>query len=168
MASQWIFQKINDKPTKLARPLVAGSSIFFTSTSFDPKPDPSAAIDNSSFNLEDEKNVLLHISTRRGKGEIVLDTKRGDTWDNKLQKIDLKDISTGSDLVIRVTVTAKSYDISFNNSPKIYTFDKRIEANATAVSYGLNKGQRAVYSNPVVIQVFDNGTAAGPPTVSVE
>lgn len=157
MASQWIFQGINAKPTELNKEFIPGSSIFFVSTLFDPKPDPSGKGDNSSFNLVNGNDILLHISTRREQGQIVLDTRRGDHWDDKLEKIDLKGVFPGPGAIVRINATAKTYEISLNNSHKIHIFNKRIDANATAVSYGLNEKQRAVYSNPVVVQVFENG-----------
>ena len=157
MASQWIFQGINAKATKLNKEFVPGASIFFVSTFFDPKPDTSGEIDNSSFNLLNGNDILLHISTRRAQGQIVLDTRRGDTWDSKLEIIDLKGVFPGPGAIVRINATAKSYEISFNNSKNIHIYNKRINANATAVSYGLNEKQRAVYSNPVVVQVYENG-----------
>lgn len=157
MASQWIFQSINAKATELNKEFVPGASIFFVSTFFDPVPDPSGKIDNSSFNLVNGNDILLHISTRREQGQIVLDTRRGDHWDSKLEVIDLKGVFPGPGAIVRINATATSYEISFNNSPTIHTFAKRINANATAVSYGLNEKQRAVYSNPVVVQVYENG-----------
>lgn len=157
MASQWIFQGINAEATKLNKEFVTGSSIFFVSTYFDPKPDPSGVIDNSYFNLVNGNDILLHISTRRKQGQIVLDTKRGDKWDSKLQIIDLKGVFPGPGAIVRINATAKSYEISFNNSTEIHIFNKRIDVNATAVSYGLNEKDTAVYSNPVVVEVFENG-----------
>lgn len=157
MASQWIFQGINAKPTKLDKEFVPGSAIFFVSTFFDPNPDPSGSIDNSSFNLVNGNDILLHISTRREQGQIILDTRRGDTWDQKHEVINLKGLFPGPGAIVRINATVHTYEISFNNSQNIHTFNKRINANATAVSYGLNEKQRAVYSNPVVVQVYENG-----------
>ena len=156
MASQWIFLGLNDSATKLAHPFSPGQSIYFVSTSFDSNPDPKPVIDNSSVNLVRGGDILLHISVRRAEKRIILDTRRGNTWDQKLQVIDLKDVFTGPGAIIRVDSNASSYDVSFNNSSKIHTFPKRIDANATAVSYNAND-QRRVFSDPIVALVFNNG-----------
>lgn len=131
-------------------------SIYFVSTSFDSNSDPKPVIDNSSVNLVRGDDILLHISVRRAEKRIIFDTRRGNTWDEKLQVIDLKDVFTGPGAIIRVDSNASSYDVSFNNSPRIHTFPKRIDANATAVSYSAND-QRRVFSDPIVALVFDNG-----------
>lgn len=156
MASQWIFLGLNDSATKLAHPFSPGQSIYFVSTSFDSNPDPNPVIDNSSVNLVFGDDILLHISVRRRENRIIFDTRRGNTWDNKLQVIDIKDVFPGPGAIIRVDSNASSYDVSFNNSARIHTFPKRIDANATAVSYNAND-QRRVFSNPIVALVFDNG-----------
>lgn len=161
MASQWLFLGLNAPPAKLNKPFYPGQSIYFVSTSSDPKPDPSPYIDNSNVNLLNGKDILLHISIRRVENRIIFDTKRGDTWDEKHQVIDLKGVFSGPGAIIRVDSNANSYDVSFNNSPTIHTFPKRINADATAVSYEANE-QRRVFSDPVVAEVFDNGVFISP------
>lgn len=161
MASQWIFLGRNAGPAKLNRPLYPGSSVYFVSTLFDPNPDTSAEIDNASVNLVNGQDILLHISIRRVQGLIVLDTRRGNTWDQKLQEISLKGVFTGPGAIIKVTVTNTTYDISFDNSPNIHTYPKRINAIATAVSYSENK-QRPVFSTPIGVGIFDQGVFISP------
>lgn len=160
MASQWIFLERNAGPAKLNSPLYPGSSVYFVSTSFDERPE-APGIDNTSVNLDNGQDVLLHISIRRKEGLIVLDTRRGNTWDSKLQEISLKGVFTGSGAIIKVTVTNTSYDISFNNSPNIHTYAKRINAIATAVSYTENK-QIPAFSNPIAAGIFDQGVFISP------
>lgn len=161
MASQWLFLELNAPPAKLNNPLTPGQSIYFVSTSYDSEPDPSLHRDYTSFNLVNGKDILLHISIRRGEDRIVLDTKRDDTWDDNLQVIDLKGVFSGPGAIIKVDENATSYDVSFNNSPTIHTFPKRINANATAVSYNAVE-QIRVFSDPVVAEVFDNGVFISP------
>lgn len=161
MASQWIFLERNADPAKLNSPLYPGSSVYFVSTSFDQNPDPSAVLDNTSVNLENGQDILLHISIRRVAGVIVLDTRRGNTWDEKLQEISLKDVFPGPGAIIKVTVTNTAFDIAFNNSPNIHSFPKRINAIATAVSYNENK-QRPAFSNPIAAGIFNQGVFISP------
>lgn len=87
---------------------------------------------------------------------IVLDTKRGDTWETRLQETDLRGVISGPGAFIEVTATAEVYDISFDNSSEILAFPKRIDANATAVSYSANV-QRRIFDDPVVPEKFDRG-----------
>lgn len=161
MASQWIFLGLNAGPAKLKTPLYPGSSIYFVSPTFDGEPDKKPHLDNTAVNLENGKDVLLQISIRRVENRIVFDTRRGETWDRNYQVIDLKSAFPGPGAIIRVDSHASSYDVSFNNSPKIHTFPKRINANATAVSYVGNE-ERSVFSDPIIAEVFDNGVFISP------
>lgn len=157
MASQWILlqRKVSAPkldPTKLDRPFAPGQSISFVSTSYDPTADTTIVSDSAGFYFTANNNVLLDIAIRRNEKRILFNIKLDNTWGTE-KSIGLQDVFLGPGAIIHVTATATTYDISFNNSPKIHTFPKVIQGDATGVLYFENNS-RAVFSNPVVAAVF--------------
>jgi len=154
MTSQRIFLRLNAPPARLSRPFAAGSLIEFLSSSFDGVPDTNPATDNTSVNLVHGSDTLLHISIRRGLNLIVFNTSRNGRWDPNPQTTPLANVFSGPGATIRVIATNTSYQISFDGSPVVHTYHKRINANATAISY-LIQNDRRVFSNPLIVDVFD-------------
>lgn len=154
MANQRIFLQLHKPSTKLQRPFAAGATIVFLSTSFDGNPDKPLHLDNTSVNLEHGNDILLQISIRRGDNRIDLDTFRNGRWDRNLQSISLSKVFSGPGATIGITATTNSYEITFDGSPVIHTFKKRIDVNATAISYRIDN-ERRVFSDPLIVEVFD-------------
>lgn len=161
MAKQWLFLEANAPPAKLKEPLTSGQSVIIVSTRYDSNPDPQSNTDLTSVNLISGNDVPFHISIRRKENRIVFDTRRGETWDRNYQVIDLKGVFSGSGAIIKIASNDKSYDVSFDNSSTIHTFPKRIDADATKVSYEANN-ESLVFSDPIVAGVFDNGVFISP------
>lgn len=156
MASQHLFIRLNSPPASLIRPLVSGSSVHFLSNSFDgePHPRPHPTIDESSVNLVRGNDILLHIGIRRIENRIVLDTRRGNSWDQNLQVIDLRGAFPGPGASIKVNTVGDHYEISFSGHSRVFIYDKRILADATSVSYLSSAGTKPVFSNPLDVRVF--------------
>ncbi len=161
MAKQWLFVEANAPPAKLNEPLTSGQSVSFVSTLYNSNPDPQSERDLTSVNLVNGNDIPFHISIRRKENRILFDTRRGPTWDENYQVIDLQGVFPGPGAIITVASNDKSYDVSFNNDSTIHTFPKRIDADATAVSYGANN-ESLVFSDPIVAGVFDNGVFISP------
>lgn len=160
MASQTIFLHLNTgHPTPLNRPFISGSIIYFLSNSYNGVPDSKVSHDNSSVNLINGDDVLLHISIRRKENRIIFNTYRNGAWDQNYQQIGLQSVLSGPGATIKVAATNDAYHISFDENPRnrgnVHTYKKRINANATAVDYWANAGQTRVFSNPLIVQVYD-------------
>lgn len=153
MADQYIFLKLNGRAS-LNKPFGTGSTIVFLSTAYDATPDSGPKLDNTSVNLVHEKDVLLTISIRRAENRILFSTFQNGAWERNPPVTPLKDVFSGPGAIIKVRATSSSYEISFDESPTVHTYKKRINADATAVSYGIDN-QRSVFSNPVIVEVFD-------------
>lgn len=153
MANQYIFLKLNETAS-LDKPFATGSTIVFLSTAYDATPDSGPKRDNSSVNLIHEEDILLTISIRRAENRIILGTRQNGVWEPNPPETPLKDVFTGPGAIIEVRATSSSYEISFDESPTVHTYKKRINADATAVSYEIDN-QRPVFSNPLIAEVFD-------------
>lgn len=146
---------LNAPPARFDRLFAAGSTIQFWSSSYDGNPEPPANLDITSINLEHGHDILLQISIRRGDNRIDLDTFRTGRWDRNPQSISLTNVFSGPSATFRITATAtsNSYQISFDQSPVIHTFRKRINVNATAASYTTHN-QRSVFSSMMPAAIF--------------
>lgn len=157
MASQWIFlERTVSAPelysTSLDKPFAPGESITFVSTSYDPTADTTVGLDSAGFYFTKENDVLLSISIRRAQGRVLFNTRRGGNWGNK-QFVDLQDVFPGPRAIIHVTANATTYNISFNESSNIHTFNKVIQGDLTGLLY-FESNSRPVLSNPVITAVF--------------
>lgn len=153
MADQLIFLQLKSGQVKLNKPFTAGSTIYFLSTAFDGTPEPGPKLDNTSVNLRHGDDYLLHISIRRVEKRIYFNTFRNGAWDKNPQAVNLENVFSGPGAVIKVKASDTSYEISFDESPTVHTFKKRINGDATTVSYGI-ENQRPVFSNPIIAQIF--------------
>ena len=152
MADQRIFLQLQAGPAKLNKPFTAGSTIYFLSTAFDATPEPGPKIDNTSLNLLLGDDWLLHISFRRVEKQILLNHYRNGGWGSP-KVLSLENVFSGPGAVIKVKATHTSYEISFNESSTTHTFNRRINDDATTVTYGTNGG-RSVFSDPVIAEIF--------------
>lgn len=153
MASQWIFLQ-RTAPAQLDKPFAPDQSISLVSTSYDPSPDPSVAVDSAGFYLLKGNDVLLNVAVRRIENRVLFNTRLGSSWGNE-QSVALQGLFPGPGAIIHVTATTSAYKISFNNSSTIHTFSKVIEGDATSILYFDNSSSNPVFSNPVVAAVFD-------------
>lgn len=154
MSLQRIFLQYNAPATRLYTPFAAGSLIEFLSTSFDGNPDGDRNLDNTNVNLVRGSDILLHISIRRGHNFIVFNTQRNGRWDPNPQTIPLTNVFSGPGATISVTSTATSYRIRFDGSHTVHTYNKRISADATAVSYRVDNNLRSVLSNLLIVDIY--------------
>ena len=153
MANQYIFLKLSETAS-LDKPFATGSTIVFLSPAYDATPDSGPKHDNSSVNLVHEKDILLTISIRRAENRIILATRQNGVWEPNPPETPLKGVFAGPGAIIRVTSTPSSFEVSFDASRTVHTYLKRINADATAVSYQIDN-QRPVFSNPLIAEVFD-------------
>lgn len=153
MADQLIFLQLKSGQVKLNKPFTAGSTIYFLSTAFDGTPDPGPKLDNTSLNLHHGDDWLLHIAVRRVEKRILLNTFRNGAWDTNPQAVNLENVFSGPGAVIKVKASDTSYEVSFEGGSTVHTFQKRINADATTVSYRIDN-ERRVFSDPVIAEIF--------------
>lgn len=153
MAKQWLFLEANAPPANLNEPLTSGQTVIIVSTRYNSDPNPESKRDLTSINLISGNDVPFHISIRRDENRILFDTRRGNTWDTNYQVIDLKGVFSEPGAIITIASKATSYEISFGNSPTIHTYPKRIDADATKISYEANT-ESLVFSDPIAAGVF--------------
>ena len=153
MSSQRITLPLNTPPIKLDRPFSNGAIVHFNSLHLDLTPDPYSASDISSVNLVNDQDIILQISFRRRDDQIVMGSKRDQTWDRFPETIELR--SAFRD--VRTTVTVISWDDHYQvvfDGKVTQSYQKRGPTEATAVSYEAADGQTLVFSDPITVDVF--------------
>lgn len=158
MSFQHLLLRFNEAQSKLKRALIPGSTVEFVSTTFDgtPNSDPGL-IDQSSVSLLRGNDILLLVDILRSDNVINFTSKRGKDWD-KGEMMDLSGVFPGPGATIKIAVSSAYYEISFNENPSTHRYYKRINADATALSYYLNPGVSPVFSNPIYADVFFGST----------
>lgn len=154
MSFQHLFLRFNEAQSKLKKALIPGSTVESVSTTFDGmrNPDPGL-VDQLSVSLFRGNGILLPVDIFRRGNVINFTSKRGNDWD-KGEMMDLSGVFSGPGATIKVAVSSAYFEISFNDNPMTHKYYKRINADATALSYYLNLGVSPVFSNPIYADVF--------------
>ncbi|KAI5782024.1 galectin [Peziza echinospora] len=131
--------------------------IYFNSATLDLNPTKTGTntIDNSAVNLISSKNdTLLHISIRRTENAVVFNTKPNNAGWGTEERIVLKGTFTkGNNATITVYDHGDRYQILFDGKT-VHYYKKRIEDNATQVSYTINKDVAQVFSRELGVTTF--------------
>lgn len=144
-----------DGKVQLNEPLKTDSLVVFQSASLDLKPSQTGnQIDNSALNLLDQQNnVMLHISIRRTENAIVFNSREHNGNWGKEERVTLKDRFVGPNVTVTVYDHGDRYQILIDYRT-VYYYNKRIRGDCTTCSYSMNQGQSPVFSNPIAVNTY--------------
>ena len=149
----------------LQRAVERGSVVVFQSAFWD--PDGAGANDKTSVNLLDRGDLLLHISIRNGQNAIVFNSRKaGGKWGAE-ERERLKGSFVSPNTSITIYDHGDRYEILFSGRT-IHFYKKRIDRNATSVSYWINQ-PTSPFSNPLVVSTYTSTSeifASSPPAHS--
>ncbi|KAF5590567.1 FAD NAD(P)-binding domain protein [Fusarium subglutinans] len=154
MPSQNRTLKLNSK-LSFGKIFEAGSFIVFYSSSYDPVPDTTASIDNTSVNITSaDDEDLLHISFRRVENQIVFNSRLKDTQGNLVwgseERVPLQGVFSKTDVTILVRLEDDVYQVYVDDSI-IHSYKKRIRKDARGVSYRANT--KSLFTDPIQVQL---------------
>ena len=142
------YQKFNTPVTPLATPLGPGTVIRFFSTSID--QEVKQEFDNTSFNLYLDDRVILVAAIRFKQATVTFNTKtEANTWGQE-ESIPIAGVFKGPGATIGIRTNELSYIISVDDK-NIYTYQKRVQADANGVSYKGGVNTTSHVSDPVAV-----------------
>lgn len=146
-----LYQNLNAPATTLASPLGTNSLVRFISTSINQNVDPD--IDNTHVNLTRDDRILIGVAIRFKHGVLVFDSQsRANTWDKRPESVSIAGVFNALGASIGIRTNENSYTISVDGRD-IYTYQKRIQEDATGVSYLANSGKPSALSDPVAVDI---------------
>lgn len=144
------YQSFNAPKTPLASPLGIGTLIRFISTSIDQEVKPE--LDNSAFYLYHDDRIIFVATLRFKQATFTFNTKtESNTWGHE-ESIPIADIFKGIGVTIGILANHQNYIISVDDKP-IYTYQKRVQADANGVSYGGGVNPGSHLSDPVAVVI---------------
>lgn len=152
MTFQSVVLEVNEDAVELTEPFPEGHTVVFTSTSFNPDIGPDAPTDNTNLNITHGLDYLIHISFRRDRGRIVLNTKINQRWGEE-EIIPLPGIFTGGFPTVAIVNTKEGFNVVFDNR-KAYLYRHRDERLGTGLLYQSNDDSGGIFSNPIYAQVY--------------
>jgi len=141
-------------PHPLPQPLTHNgkcTKVTFKSATLDLKSDLNkGGSGGSAFNLLSASgDILLHITTRRHKDQVALNSQFGGRWGQE-EIIPLNGLFTSSGPNAKITISAHAggYLIKFDDN-KGYFYNRRSNEPAVSISYGYSS---PVFSDPIIVK----------------
>lgn len=142
------YPKFNAPKTSLETPLGLGTVIRFFSTSID-KQVPQGP-DNTAFNLYHNDRIILVVTLRFKYATVTFNTKsESNTWGEE-ESIPIAGIFKDTGATIGILTNELSYSISVDGK-NIYTYQKRVQAEANGFSYSGGPNTTSHLSDPVAV-----------------
>lgn len=144
------YQKFNAPITRLASPLGLGTVIRFFSTSID--QEVKEGLDNTAFNLYLDDRVILVATIRFKQATVTFNSKtEANTW-GKEESIPVAGVFKNIGATIGIRSNELSYTISVDGKD-IYTYQKRVQAEANGFSYVGGANTTSHLSDPVAVLI---------------
>lgn len=144
------YQNFNAPKTPLASPLGVGTIIRFISTSIN--QEVKQELDNTAFYLYHDDRIILVATLRFKQATVTFNTKtEANTWGQE-ESIPIAGVFKGIGATIGILTNEQSYTISVDDKV-IYTYQKRVQADANGVSYIGGANPTSHLSDPVAVLI---------------